>query len=58
MDEKLQNEKYWTLSINLDKFLKIRNKYSFTEMNEANERSPVKFEGNTFLKFVNSVTKM
>ena len=58
MDRKLHNEKYWTLSLNLDEFLKIKNKHSFTEMNEANERSPVKFEGNTFLKFVNSVTKM
>jgi len=36
----------------------IRNLFFALELNEANERSPVKFEGNTFLKFVNSISKM
>lgn len=33
-------------------------KFFVLEINELNERNPVKFEGNTFLKFVNSVNKM
>jgi hypothetical protein len=32
-------------------------KLSDLEINEAIERNPIKFEGNTFLKFINSVGK-